>query len=119
MSIKPPTREPSEEDKKRERSQAKLLRSYAEVFGTEDKKRTPAQKLVMADMEHRGYIHRTTLVATGKDGHSDAQFNASAEGQRLFMLNTKTLIQLGAKALTQDDEETTTTKRQTIKRQST
>lgn len=118
MSIKPPTREPSEDDKKRERAQAKLLRSYAEVFGT-DKKRTEAQKLVMADMEHRGYIHRTTLVATGKDGHSDAQFNASAEGQRLFMLNTKTLIQIGAKALTKDDEEQTTTKRPTIKRQST
>lgn len=90
--IQAPAREPSEDEKRIARERARLLASYAAVFGTSDTTRSEAQRVVWADMEHRGYIYRTTLIATGKDGHSDAQFNASAEGQRLFMLNTANLL---------------------------
>ena len=119
--MSPPTRpEPSEDEKRIARERGHLLSAYVAVFGSSDATRTPAQRVVWADMEHRGYIHRTTLVATGKDGHSDAQFNASAEGQRLFMLNTQSLIRAGLSYLgSLDGDEPKTTRKKPIKKQST
>jgi hypothetical protein len=98
------------------RERARLLHAYVQVLGTSDATRTEAQRIVWADMEHRGYIHRTTLVATGKDGHSDAQFNASAEGQRLFMLNTANLLRAAVAERAKGDGDGQEPKRQRPKR---
>lgn len=104
--IQPPARPQTEDENRIARERLRLLGAYISVFGSSDATRTDAQRLVLADMESRAYFHKTTLVATGKDGHSDAQFNASAEGQRLFMLNTHALIKAGQLALTTDPDYT-------------
>lgn len=109
--IQPPARPISEEDKQRERERRRLLGAYIAVFGSSEATRTDAQRLVMTDMESRAYFYRTTLVAASKDGHSDDQFNASAEGQRLFMLNTIALIRAGAATFLSDNEETNARKK--------
>jgi hypothetical protein len=59
----------------------RLCLAYARVFGQDDANRSEDQRLVMADFEHRGYINRSTMVP-----------DTSAEGQRIFVLNTKELI---------------------------
>jgi hypothetical protein len=117
----PPTKsEPSEDERRLARERGRLLTAYVEVFGSSEATRTAAQSLVMADMEARGYIHRTTLIATGKDGHSDAQFNASAEGQRLFVLNTLSLIRAGSAHLASiSGDEPKPTRKKPIMNQST
>jgi len=109
--IQPPIRPLTEDEARRERERQRLLNAYVAVFGSSEHTRTDAQKLVMADMESRAYFHRTHLVDISKDGHSDAQFNASAEGQRLFMLNTQALIRSGTASFLSDSTETTVRKK--------
>lgn len=68
----------------------RLCLAYARVFG-QDGARSEDQRLVMEDMEARGYVHRSTMVPCG-DGHVDTPKMECAEGMRIFVLNTKTLI---------------------------
>jgi hypothetical protein len=72
----------------------RLCLAYARVLG-QDGARSDDQALVMADMEHRGYIHRSTMVPDAGGGQCEHRIS-SAEGQRIFVLNTKQLIR-GAK----------------------
>lgn len=72
----------------------RLCLAYARVLG-QDGARSDDQALVMADMEHRGYIHRSTMVPDAGGGQCEHRI-LSAEGQRIFVLNTKQLIR-GAK----------------------
>lgn len=78
----------------------RLCLAYARVFGQdpapgENDTRSEDQKLVMSDMEFRGYIHRSTMVPD-QAGQQCEHRITSAEGQRIFVLNTKALIR-GAK----------------------
>jgi hypothetical protein len=68
----------------------RLCLAYVRVFG-EDGARSEDQALVMADMEHRGYINRSTMVPDAGGGQCEHRIT-SAEGQRIFVLNTKELI---------------------------
>lgn len=72
----------------------RLCLAYARVLG-QDGQRSEDQRLVMEDMEHRGYIHRTTIVPL-PDGSVSRERVECSEGQRIFVLNTKQLIR-GAK----------------------
>lgn len=74
-------------------SYKRLCSAYLEVFGR-DEMRTPAQKLVMQNMEYRGYIHRTTMVPT-REGIVQQEKMEHAEGQRSFVLETKNFIREG------------------------
>ena len=76
--------------------QQRISIAYHSVFG-HDGARTPAQQIVMADMEERGYIHRTTMVPT-REGIVQHEKMEHAEGQRSFVLNTKNLIRIGYEA---------------------
>lgn len=90
------------EDTDKAKAQAKaedLARAYAQVFGHEGQ-RTPAQKLVWADMEHRGYVHRSTMIPDG-NGQQCKHRMQSAEGQRIFVLNTQAYLQR-ARTLSQE-----------------
>lgn len=73
----------------------RLCLAYARLFGQDDGARSEDQKLVMADMEHRGYINRSTMIPDAGGGQCEHRIT-SAEGQRIFVLNTKALIR-GAK----------------------
>jgi hypothetical protein len=80
--------------------QERLCTAYARVFGQDPTPgqpdtRSEDQRLVMADMEHRGYLHRSTIVPSQSGDVSALRMEAS-EGQRIFVLNTKALIR-GAK----------------------
>jgi hypothetical protein len=68
----------------------RLCVAYARVFGQEGR-RNEDQELVMADMEQRGYLHRSTMVPVG-DGTIDPPKMECAEGMRIFVLNTRHLI---------------------------
>lgn len=68
----------------------RLCLAYARVLG-EEGARTEDQSLVMADMEHRGYINRSTMVPDAGGGQCEHRIT-SAEGQRIFVLNTKEFI---------------------------
>lgn len=68
----------------------RLCLAYARLFG-EEGKRSEDQRLVIADFEHRGYINRSTMVPA-QDGTQCEHRITSAEGQRIFVLNTKELI---------------------------
>lgn len=72
----------------------RLCLAYARVFGQEGARSTD-QELVMSDMEHRGYINRSTMIPDLSGGQCEHRIT-SAEGQRIFVLNTKALIR-GAK----------------------
>lgn len=72
----------------------RLCLAYARVLG-QDGARSTDQDLVMADMEHRGYLHRSTMIPDASGGQCEHRIS-SAEGQRIFVLNTKNLIR-GAK----------------------
>ena len=72
----------------------RLCLAYARVFG-QDGQRGEDQTLVMEDMDHRGYIHRSTMVPI-MDGSVDGVKMECAEGMRIFVLNTRQLIR-GAK----------------------
>jgi len=74
----------------------RIALAYHAVFGHEGA-RTPAQMLVIQDMEERGYIHRTTMVPT-REGIVQHEKMEHAEGQRSFVLNTKNLIRIGYEA---------------------
>jgi hypothetical protein len=69
----------------------RLCLAYARVFGQDDANRSEDQRLVMADFEHRGYINRSTMVPDTTGGQCEHRIT-SAEGQRIFVLNTKELI---------------------------
>jgi hypothetical protein len=69
----------------------RLCLAYARVLGQDDANRTEDQRLVMADFEHRGYINRSTMVPDQGGGQCEHRIT-SAEGQRIFVLNTKELI---------------------------
>ena len=62
--------------------------AYARLFGRENE-RTHDQQIVWEDMENRAYMWRTTLT------DSQEKYNASAEGQRLFHLNTIARVKAG------------------------
>lgn len=70
--------------------------AYLAVFGR-DGERTPAQKIVMDDMEARGYIHQSTMVPNKEGIVQDMKMEA-AEGMRIHVLQTKNLIRLGYEA---------------------
>jgi hypothetical protein len=69
----------------------KLALAYAVVFGRDAEHRTEAQKLVMEDMERRGYLHRSTAVPM-PSGEVQPLKMELAEGCRIFMLDTQRLI---------------------------
>lgn len=69
----------------------RLFLAYARVFGQDETNRTTDQRLVMADFEHRGYINRSTMIPDAEGGQCEHRLT-SAEGQRIFVLNTKELI---------------------------
>lgn len=64
--------------------------AYRRVFGR-DGARTPEQDIVWADLQHRGYIRRSTMVANVK-GDVCALRTAQAEGCRIFQLQTQEFI---------------------------
>ena len=68
----------------------RLCLAYARVFGQEGQ-RGEDQVLVMEDMEHRGYVNRSTMVPI-IDGSVSTPKMECAEGMRIFVLNTKQLI---------------------------
>jgi|GEM_PF-3363921 hypothetical protein len=65
--------------------QEKLLAAYRELFGEDEKTRTDTQIRVMADLEARGYMKRTTLVPD-RNGATDPIRMAHAEGARSIVL---------------------------------
>lgn len=65
--------------------QEKLLAAYRDLFGEGEKTRTDTQIRVMADLEARGYIKRTTLVPD-RNGETDPLRMAHAEGARSIVL---------------------------------
>lgn len=75
---------PSQQEEK-----LRLEKAYRAVFGLEGK-RTPAQKLVLADIEHQGRIWRNTHIPN-KEGKMCALKAAVAEGERIFAIR---IIQL-------------------------
>lgn len=68
-----------------------LALAYATVFGKDDTHRTEAQRLVMADMEKRGYLRRSTAVPL-PSGEVQTVKMEIAEGCRIFLLDTLNLI---------------------------
>ncbi len=80
-----------------------LILAYAQVFGMDHEHRTPAQRLVWADMEHRGYIRRSTMIPDGNGQQCEHRMQ-SAEGQRIFVLNTQVMVQR-ARTLTQEPKK--------------
>jgi hypothetical protein len=86
-------RSPNETPEAAERRE-RLCLAYARVFGQEGQ-RSNDQELVMEDMEHRGYCHRSTMVPIA-DGSVDPVKMECAEGMRIFVLHTKAFIR-GAK----------------------
>jgi len=84
------SKEPSEIEK-HQAAQKRLDRAYAALFGADPAKRTEDQRLVWADMQHRGYIHRTTLIPDG-EGKLESIRVEAAEGMRLFQLQTQDKI---------------------------
>lgn len=77
------------------REQKRLSLAYARVLGQlpvpgEPDTRTDDQKLVMADMELRGYYNRSTFQVL--DGKACPMRLEAAEGQRMFLLTTHNLI---------------------------
>lgn len=89
----------------------RLCLAYARVLG-EEGHRNGDQDLVMADMEHRGYIHRSTMVPAADSGQCEHRIT-SAEGQRIFVLNTKDFIRR-ARASEKKRKPTVTTTRTNI-----
>lgn len=67
-----------------------LKLAYARVFGVETE-RNDDQKAVWADMQKRGYIYRTTIVPNSAGNVSNIKME-SAEGMRIFMLDTMNLV---------------------------
>ncbi len=75
------------EDQKKEspsEQHNRLMKAYRAVLGQEGK-RTAAQKLVVADIEHHGCIWRNVWVPDG-DGSIDPYRAAVAEGKRIFAI---------------------------------
>jgi hypothetical protein len=68
-----------------------LALAYATVFGRDDAHRTEAQRLVMQDMERRGYLHRSTAIPL-PSGEVQTVKMEIAEGMRIFLLDTLSLI---------------------------
>jgi hypothetical protein len=79
MSTEQPTKEQTAGDK--------LALAYAQVLGRDPEHRTDAQKLVMDDMERRGYLHRSTAVPLQSGQVSPVKMEI-AEGMRIFLLDT-------------------------------
>jgi hypothetical protein len=69
----------------------KLALAYAAVFGRDEEHRTEEQRLVMADMERRGYLRRSTAVALPSGEVSPVKMEI-AEGMRIFLLDTLSFI---------------------------
>lgn len=68
-----------------------LALAYAQVLGRDDAHRTEAQRLVMQDMERRGYLYRSTAVPLAS-GEVQTVKMEIAEGCRIFLLDTLNLI---------------------------
>lgn len=68
----------------------RLCLAYARVFGNEQH-RSEDQVMVMQDMEHRGYLNRSTMTPDSTGAVCEHRMQ-SAEGQRIFVLQTKELI---------------------------
>lgn len=81
-----PTPQEEAQDKQR-----LVLLAYAQVFGADDAKRTPAQRLVMADMRARGYVDRPLFVPDA-NGHVCPIRAAQTEGRRLSVLEVEDFI---------------------------
>lgn len=72
--------------------QARLLAiAYLTVFGRDDEHRTDAQRMVMADMKHRGYVNRPIFVPDG-NGQVCPIRAAQTEGRRLAVLEVEDFI---------------------------
>lgn len=65
----------------------KLALAYAMVFGRDNEHRTEAQRMVWADMEHRGYLYRSTAVPLVTGEVLPVKMEV-AEGMRIFLLDT-------------------------------
>lgn len=70
----------------------KVALAYAQVLGRDDEHRTEAQRLVMADMERRGYLRRSTAVPLASGEVSPIKMEI-AEGCRIFLLDTLSQIE--------------------------
>lgn len=69
----------------------KLALAYALVFGKDAATRSAEQRAVWADMEARGYIHRSTAVAL-TSGEVLLVKMEIAEGMRIFQLQTQHFV---------------------------
>jgi hypothetical protein len=79
---------PADEKPQEATAVEKLAHAYAVVFGRDDEHRTDAQRMVWQDMEHRGYIHRSTAVALPDQSVLPCKMEI-AEGCRIFQLDTQ------------------------------
>lgn len=94
-------KERREEEKRRnDEATRRLLLAYAQVFGRSGH-RTPAQQIVWADMERRGYKFSTTMVPDANTGAIDPQRMSSAEGCRIFHLQTEEFVARAERATEQ------------------
>lgn len=85
-------KERREEEKRRnDEATRRLLLAYAQVFGRPGH-RTPAQEIVWADMERRGYRYGTTIVPHKETGKVEPINVGVAEGCRIFHLQTEEFI---------------------------
>lgn len=69
----------------------RLALAYATVFGRDNEHRTEAQRLVMTDMERRGYLYRSTAIPIATGAVQPVKMEI-AEGMRIFLLDTIDLI---------------------------
>lgn len=79
---------PQEEAQEKQRL---VFIAYAQVFGKDDASRTPAQRLVMADIRARGYVDRPLFVPDA-NGNVCAIRAAQTEGRRLSVLEIEDFI---------------------------
>lgn len=79
---------PQEEAQEKTRQ---LWLAYAQVFGRDDEHRTPAQRMVIADMRARGYVDRPIFVPDA-NGQVCPIRAAQTEGRRLSILEVEDFI---------------------------
>jgi hypothetical protein len=90
----------AEEIAEARRKAHQLCQAYLVVFGSSEA-RTDAQKLVMKDLEHRGYLHRPIFVRD-EQGDISATRAAFADGMRSMVLQIQEFIR---SALASDDPQ--------------
>jgi hypothetical protein len=72
-------------------SHKRLCAAFGAVFGLDEARRSPAQRVVWAHLEHMGYMKRPTLVP-GVGGKCDPLRLAHADGSRFVTLQIQAFI---------------------------